>query len=78
MSRDKRSSTAVKKSAHRSKRAVSVPASSQRPGAQLWDDFFARLRSIDVPEDFMVERPMNRIPEEKNIFGEDQDESPSR
>ena len=45
---------------------------SERPGAKLWDEIFARLRSIDVPEDFMAERPMNRIPEEKNIFGDDE------
>ena len=47
---------------------------SERPGAKLWDEFFARLRSIDVPEDFMAERPMNRIPEERNIFGEEESE----
>ena len=44
---------------------------STRPGARHWDGFFNRLRSIDVPEDFMSERPMNRLPEEKSVFGED-------
>lgn len=45
---------------------------SSRPGASYWADFFRELRSIDVPDDFMVDRPMNRIPEEKNIFGDDE------
>ena len=34
---------------------------STRPGARHWQEFFRRLRSIDVPEDFMATRPMNRI-----------------
>jgi len=44
---------------------------STRPGAKHWEEFFARLRSVEVPRDFMAERPMNRLPEEKNIFGEE-------
>ena len=43
---------------------------STRPGARRWEEFFARLRSIDVPKDFMVTRPMNRIPKEKSLFDE--------
>ncbi len=42
---------------------------STRPGAKHWDEFFGRLRAIEAPDDFMVERPMNRIPEEKDVFG---------
>lgn len=45
---------------------------STRPGAKHWEDFFERLRSIDIPKDFMAERPMNRIPKEKSIFGDDE------
>ena len=45
---------------------------STRPGAKHWDDFFARLRSIEVPQGFLTERPMNRIPKEQAIFGEDE------
>jgi antitoxin VapB len=45
---------------------------STRPGARVWDEIFERLRSIDIPEDFMADRPMNRLPEEKNIFGDDE------
>lgn len=44
---------------------------STRPGARVWDEFFRRLESVDVPDDFMTDRPMNRIPEEKTIFAED-------
>ncbi|MGA7522913.1 MAG: hypothetical protein WBW84_10555 [Acidobacteriaceae bacterium] len=44
---------------------------STRPGASYWADFFRELRSIDVPNDFLVDRPMNRIPEEKNLFGDE-------
>ncbi len=44
---------------------------STRPGARHWEDFFARLRSGDVPHDFMNERPMNRLPEERGVFDEE-------
>jgi antitoxin VapB len=44
---------------------------STRPGASNWADFFRELRRIDVPNDFLVDRPMNRIPEEKNLFGDE-------
>lgn len=45
---------------------------STRPGAAFWEDIFDRFRRAHVPDDFMKERPMNRIPEEKNIFGDDE------
>lgn len=45
---------------------------STRPGASYWADFFRELRGIDVPDDFLIDRPMNRIPEDKDIFGEDE------
>jgi antitoxin VapB len=31
---------------------------SSRPGAKVWGDFFELLRSIDVPEDFLIEAPL--------------------
>jgi antitoxin VapB len=34
-----------------------------------WDAFFEFMRSVDVPEDFMKERPLNRPPRERNLFG---------
>ena len=41
---------------------------SDHPGANAWRDFFQLMRSIDVPEDFMAERPMNLPPRERNLF----------
>jgi antitoxin VapB len=44
---------------------------SSRPGAKTWGDFFELLHSIEVPEDFMAERPMNVVPVERNVFGDE-------
>lgn len=65
-----------------SDRSVRLPATndaamadvvlSDRPGANDWADFFRELRSIDVPDDFLVDRPMNHIAEDKDIFRVDQ------
>jgi antitoxin VapB len=44
---------------------------SRRPGAKVWKDFFEMLHSIDVPEDFMAERPMNQPPRERNLFADE-------
>jgi antitoxin VapB len=41
---------------------------SKRPGAKTWEDFFELMRSIDVPADFMAERPMNAVPQERDLF----------
>ena len=41
---------------------------STRPGAKAWDDFLALIHSIDTPEDFMAERPMNVSPHERDVF----------
>jgi antitoxin VapB len=41
---------------------------STRPGARTWAEFFALMRSIDVPADFMAERPMNVVPAERGVF----------
>lgn len=38
---------------------------SKKPGN--WDDFFKIIESIDVPDDFMVERD-NEIPQDRNLF----------
>ena len=42
---------------------------SKRPGAKTWQDFFELMDSIDVPSEFMAERPMNVAPRERNLFG---------
>ena len=35
----------------------------------MWADFFDLLREVDVPADFLSERPMNQLPVEKDLFG---------
>lgn len=47
---------------------------SNRPGAKTWSDFFELLRSVDVPADFLAERPLNVAPRERGVFD---DELPS-
>jgi antitoxin VapB len=42
---------------------------SPRTSLGDWDAFFEFMRSVDVPEDFMKERPLNRPPRERNLFG---------
>ena len=41
---------------------------SDRPGAKAWRDFFEMMRSVEVPEEFMTERPMNLPPRDRNLF----------
>ena len=43
---------------------------STRPGARTWAEFFALMHIIDVPTDFMTERPMNALPQERNLFAD--------
>jgi antitoxin VapB len=43
---------------------------SKRPGSKTWEDFFELMDSIDVPLDFMAERPMNVAPRERKLFDE--------
>lgn len=44
---------------------------STRPGEKVWVDFFDLLHEVDVPSDFMSDRPMNQPPTENNLFGKD-------
>jgi antitoxin VapB len=41
---------------------------SNRPGAKVWRDFFELMRSIDVPDEFMSDRPMNLPPRDRDLF----------
>ncbi len=42
---------------------------STRPGAKVWEEFFEFMKTVDVPEDFMKDRPMNRIPtKDRTLF----------
>jgi len=45
---------------------------SKRPGARVWNEFFEFMKTVDIPEDWMNDRPMNRIPtEDRTLFRED-------
>lgn len=44
---------------------------SSRPGIKAWGDMFGMLHSVEVPEDFMDERPMN-------VVGSDQPSLPRK
>jgi antitoxin VapB len=39
------------------------------PGKSAWEEFFRELREIPDTPEFMADRPMNQIPEERDIFG---------
>lgn len=41
---------------------------STHPGAKVWNEFFDLVRAIDIPADFMAERPMNQPPPARGIF----------
>lgn len=41
---------------------------STRPGARVWGEFFELLRAVDVPDDFMLDRPLNVVPFEPGVF----------
>ena len=41
---------------------------SSRPGAQSWNDLFSLIHSIDVPDEFMTDRPMNALPRSTGMF----------
>lgn len=45
---------------------------STRPGSQVWEEFFEFMRTVDIPKDWMKDRPMNRIPtKDRTLFRED-------
>ncbi len=44
---------------------------SKRPGAKTWNDFFELLHSVEVPADFMADRPLNVLLTERGIFDDD-------
>jgi antitoxin VapB len=44
---------------------------STRPGTTAWSDFFVLLHSVEVPADFMAERPLNVLPTEGGVFDDD-------
>ena len=43
---------------------------SARPGAKAWTEFAQLMRSIDIPDEFMADRPMNLPPCDRDVFGD--------
>lgn len=41
---------------------------SNRPGAKTWNAFFELLHAVEVPADFMTERPLNVLSQERGVF----------
>lgn len=41
---------------------------SNRPGAKTWNAFFELLHAVEVPADFMTERPLNVLSQEHGVF----------
>ena len=44
---------------------------SNQPGAKTWSEFFELLHSIEVPPDFMSERPLNTLQPDRGIFDDE-------
>lgn len=44
---------------------------SNRPGAKAWNAFFELLHTVDVPADFMAERPLNVMRQTPGIFDDE-------
>lgn len=44
---------------------------STRPAARTWHRFFETLKTADVPDDFMTDRPMNVVPDVRGVFDHD-------
>jgi antitoxin VapB len=50
---------------------------STRPGAQAWNELFELLHAVDVPNDFMAERPLNKVPSERGLFDSEVSQPPA-
>jgi len=44
---------------------------SSRSAAKVWSEFFDFVRSIEVPDDFMSERPMNVPPQARPLLDDE-------
>jgi hypothetical protein len=50
--------------------AAIKPAGKKAPS--VWEEFFEFVRGIDIPKDWMKDRPMNRIPTvDRTCFSEE-------
>lgn len=50
---------------------------STRPGAKAWGEFFELLRAVDMPDEFMAERPLNAVLPERGLFDDEAPQSPA-
>ncbi len=41
---------------------------SNRPSIKTWSEFFELLHTVEVPDDFMADRPMNVLPADHGVF----------
>lgn len=63
---------AVKVSTESSFEGNDGDTSAGKNGAKLWSDFFAFMKTVNIPKDFMKDRPMNRISKDrKPLFREE-------
>jgi antitoxin VapB len=46
---------------------------SEKPGAGVWNDFFDFVRAIDVPEDWMKDRPLNKAAAKDRVLFREED-----
>ena len=44
---------------------------SGRPGVKNWSEFFALLHTVNVPDDFMVERELNVPSSKRGVFDDE-------
>ncbi len=51
---------------------------STRPGARVWREFFKLLHAVDVPDDFLAERPLNVVPPERGVLDDEAPQSSAR
>jgi DNA-damage-inducible protein J len=41
------------------------------PDAQAWREFFELLQTLNAPDDFMSERPLNTLARERGVFDDE-------
>ncbi|MGB2904269.1 MAG: AbrB/MazE/SpoVT family DNA-binding domain-containing protein [Candidatus Dechloromonas phosphoritropha] len=46
---------------------------SNRPGAKTWGAFFELLHAVNIPAEFMAERPLNVVPQARGVFDDEVD-----
>ncbi len=44
---------------------------SDKPGAQAWRGFFEMMHAVNAPNEFMAERPMNVLPQDRHLFSDE-------